>query len=88
MRGEDATLVEVDPLILDERDVITLDGKVTLDGTPVPPPTTHSSRTRPRPDPLEAEAASTSTTWSSTAEFGIIGDGTASWMSTLDVVAQ
>ena len=87
--GEDATLVEVNPLALtpDGR-VLALDGKVTLDdnaayrhdwaGSPMP-------RTA---DPIEARARARHLNYVKLdGEVGIIGNGAGLVMSTLDVVA-
>ena len=89
-KGEDATLVEVNPLVLtEEGDIVALDGKVTLDeNADFRHPSTRSSKTRPRPTRSRPRPRrTTSTTSSSTAQVGVIGNGAGLVMSTLDVVA-
>ena len=88
--GEDATLVEVNPLVRDPRDtVVALDGKVTLDD--------NASFRHPRhaelvdkgaEDPLEAAAKEKDLNYVKLdGQVGIIGNGAGLVMSTLDVVA-
>jgi succinyl-CoA synthetase beta subunit len=87
---EDATLVEVNPLILtgDGR-VIALDGKVTLDDNAAFRQD-HARFADPgAADPLEAKAKAKHLNYVKLdGEVGIIGNGAGLVMSTLDVVAQ
>ena len=88
--GEDATLVEVNPLVkTPDGQVVALDGKVTLDD--------NASFRRPHhvrfediaaADPLEARAKEKDLNYVKLdGEVGIIGNGAGLVMSTLDVVA-
>ncbi len=87
---EDATLVEVNPLILttDGR-VVALDGKVTLDDNAAFRQE-HARFADPgSADPLEARARAKHLNYVKLdGEVGIIGNGAGLVMSTLDVVAQ
>jgi succinyl-CoA synthetase beta subunit len=85
---EDATLVEVNPLILSkDGDVIALDGKVSLDDNAE---FRHERENMERDelDPLEAKAKAADLNYVKLdGEVGIIGNGAGLVMSTLDVVA-
>ncbi|GAA4050603.1 ADP-forming succinate--CoA ligase subunit beta [Agromyces indicus] len=87
---EDATLVEVNPLIL-EKDgkVIALDGKVTLDENAEFRHAGHALlEDKAATDPLEAKAKELDLNYVKLdGEVGIIGNGAGLVMSTLDVVA-
>ena len=87
---EDATLVEVNPLILttDGR-VVALDGKVTLDDN-ASYRQDHARFADPgETDPLEARARAKHLNYVKLdGQVGIIGNGAGLVMSTLDVVAQ
>ena len=88
--GEDATLVEVNPLVLTPQGtVLALDGKVSLDD---------NARMRHRDheqfvdtvdaDPLETRAKAAGLSYVRlTGEVGVLGNGAGLVMSTLDVVA-
>lgn len=88
--GEDATLVEVNPLVLTQQGtVLALDGKVSLDD---------NARMRHRDheqfvdtvdaDPLETRAKAAGLNYVRlTGEVGVLGNGAGLVMSTLDVVA-
>jgi succinyl-CoA synthetase beta subunit len=86
---EDASLVEVNPMILtkDGR-VIALDGKVTLDDN-ASPRQDHGQFADPESaDPLEAAAKARNLNYVKLdGQVGIIGNGAGLVMSTLDVVA-
>ncbi|MFL1426811.1 MULTISPECIES: ADP-forming succinate--CoA ligase subunit beta [unclassified Nocardiopsis] len=88
--GEDATLVEVNPLVLtkDGR-VIALDGKVTLDDNALFRHPERQSFADPHgTDEREARAAAKGLNYVKLdGEVGIIGNGAGLVMSTLDVVA-
>lgn len=87
---EDATLVEVNPLILDEDgNVIALDGKVTLDENAEFRHAGHALlEDKAATDPLEAKAKELDLNYVKLdGEVGIIGNGAGLVMSTLDVVA-
>ncbi|MFE6309447.1 ATP-grasp domain-containing protein, partial [Nocardiopsis sp. NPDC057823] len=88
--GEDATLVEVNPLVLtgDGR-VIALDGKVTLDDNALFRHPERSGFADPHgTDEREARAAERGLNYVKLdGEVGIIGNGAGLVMSTLDVVA-
>ncbi|MFC9560340.1 ADP-forming succinate--CoA ligase subunit beta [Agromyces sp. NPDC056965] len=89
-KGEDATLVEVNPLILDEDgNVIALDGKVTLDENAEFRHANHALlEDKDAADPLEAAAKELDLNYVKLdGEVGIIGNGAGLVMSTLDVVA-
>ena len=86
---EDATLVEVNPLVLTtDGKILALDGKVSLDENAE---FRHSDRTdleRDDLDPLEAKAKSMDLNYVKLdGQVGIIGNGAGLVMSTLDVVA-
>jgi succinyl-CoA synthetase beta subunit len=85
---EDATLVEVNPLILSAAgEVIALDGKVSLDDNAE---FRHEREAMERDelDPLEAKAKAMDLNYVKLdGEVGIIGNGAGLVMSTLDVVA-
>jgi succinyl-CoA synthetase beta subunit len=88
--GEDATLVEVNPLILTEDGrVIALDGKVTLDGNADFRHPGHAELDEPgETDPLELRAREKGLNYVKLdGQVGIIGNGAGLVMSTLDVVA-
>jgi succinyl-CoA synthetase beta subunit len=87
---EDATLVEVNPLIL-TRDgwVVALDGKVTLDDNAAYRQDHERFADPGSADPLEARAKAKHLNYVKLdGEVGIIGNGAGLVMSTLDVVAQ
>ena len=89
-KSEDATLVEVNPLILDEDgNIIALDGKVTLDENAEFRHAGHALlEDKDAADPLEAEAKALDLNYVKLdGEVGIIGNGAGLVMSTLDVVA-
>ena len=89
-KGEDATLVEVNPLILSEDgEVIALDGKVTLDDNAEFRHAAHALlEDKAAADPLEAKAKENDLNYVKLdGEVGIIGNGAGLVMSTLDVVA-
>ncbi|MGO2660043.1 MAG: ADP-forming succinate--CoA ligase subunit beta [Mycetocola reblochoni] len=89
-RGEDATLVEVNPLVLtEEGDIIALDGKVSLDENAGFRHPEHAElEDRDAADPLEAKAAENDLNYVKLdGQVGIIGNGAGLVMSTLDVVA-
>jgi len=86
---EDATLVEVNPLVLTtDGKILALDGKVSLDENAE---FRHDDRTdleRDDLDPLEAKAKSMDLNYVKLdGQVGIIGNGAGLVMSTLDVVA-
>jgi succinyl-CoA synthetase beta subunit len=88
--GEDATLVEVNPLVLtEEGDIIALDGKVTLDdNAEFRHPEHDELEDKAEADPLEAKAKAADLNYVKLdGEVGIIGNGAGLVMSTLDVVA-
>ncbi|MFC5063900.1 ADP-forming succinate--CoA ligase subunit beta [Actinomycetospora atypica] len=89
--GEDATLVEVNPLVRDPQDrVIALDGKVTLDENADFRHEAHASLVDERTEnPLEAKAKAKGLNYVKLddGQVGIIGNGAGLVMSTLDVVA-
>jgi succinyl-CoA synthetase beta subunit len=88
--GEDATLVEVNPLVRDpENKVIALDGKVTLDDNARFRHTGHAGLVDVQAeDPLEARAKEKDLNYVKLdGQVGIIGNGAGLVMSTLDVVA-
>jgi len=89
-RDEDATLVEVNPLVLTESgEVIALDGKVTLDENAAFRHTDHEAlEDKDAADPLEAKAKALDLNYVKLdGSVGIIGNGAGLVMSTLDVVA-
>jgi len=88
--GEDATLVEVNPLVLtEEGDIIALDGKVTIDeNADFRHPKHALLEDAAAADPLEAKAKLAGLNYVKLdGEVGIIGNGAGLVMSTLDVVA-
>jgi succinyl-CoA synthetase beta subunit len=88
--AEDATLVEVNPLVLTEDgDIIALDGKVTLDANADFRQPDHAAlEDKDAADPLEAQAKAHDLNYVKLdGEVGIIGNGAGLVMSTLDVVA-
>ena len=89
-QGEDATLVEVNPLVLTQAgDIVALDGKVTLDENAGFRHPDHAElEDAAAADPLEARAKEKSLNYVSLdGSVGIIGNGAGLVMSTLDVVA-
>ena len=90
-KGEDATLVEVNPLVrTEEGDIIALDGKVTLDdnASEIRHPEHEALEDKDAADPLEAKAKASGLNYVKLdGEVGIIGNGAGLVMSTLDVVA-
>ncbi|GDY29255.1 ADP-forming succinate--CoA ligase subunit beta [Gandjariella thermophila] len=88
--GEDATLVEVNPLVRDpENKIVALDGKVTLDDNARFRHPGHADLVDERAeDPLEARAKAKDLNYVKLdGQVGIIGNGAGLVMSTLDVVA-
>lgn len=88
--AEDATLVEVNPLVRDPDDaIVALDGKVTLDENAAFRQPKHADLVdRQAEDPLEAKAKAKDLNYVKLdGEVGIIGNGAGLVMSTLDVVA-
>jgi succinyl-CoA synthetase beta subunit len=85
---EDATLVEVNPLVLTtDGDIIALDGKVSLDDN-AEFRHERENMERDQLDPLEAKAKAMDLNYVKLdGEVGIIGNGAGLVMSTLDVVA-
>ncbi len=89
-KGEDATLVEVNPLVLTEDGtVLALDGKVTLDeNAGFRHPNHEALEDKAATDPLEAKAKAHDLNYVKLdGEVGIIGNGAGLVMSTLDVVS-
>jgi len=89
-RGEDATLVEVNPLVLTEDgQIVALDGKVTLDDNASFRHAEHAElEDSASTDPLEAKAKENDLNYVKLdGSVGIIGNGAGLVMSTLDVVA-
>jgi succinyl-CoA synthetase beta subunit len=87
---EDATLVEVNPLVLTEAgDIIALDGKITLDeNADFRQPGHAALEDKDAADPLEAKAKESDLNYVKLdGQVGIIGNGAGLVMSTLDVVA-
>ena len=88
--GEDATLVEVNPLVLTEAgDIVALDGKVSLDeNAAFRHPNHEALEDAEAADPLEAKAKANDLNYVKLdGEVGVIGNGAGLVMSTLDVVA-
>ena len=89
--GEDATLIEVNPLIVTaDREVVALDAKVTIDGNAL---FRHEDLAEiadsAGEDPQEAMAKEKGLTYVKLdGDVGILGNGAGLCMSTLDVVAQ
>ena len=89
-KKEDATLVEVNPLVLTEDgEIIALDGKVSLDENADFRHAGHALlEDKDAADPLEAKAKEHDLNYVKLdGEVGIIGNGAGLVMSTLDVVA-
>src|SRR4051812_31465582 len=89
-RDEDATLVEVNPLVLTESgEVIALDGKVSLDDNAAFRHPEHAELADAGEiDPLEARAKEHDLNYVKLdGEVGVIGNGAGLVMSTLDVVS-
>jgi succinyl-CoA synthetase beta subunit len=89
-KGEDATLVEVNPLVLTgSGDIIALDGKVSLDDNAAFRHPEHEALVdASTTDPLEAKAKQHDLNYVKLdGEVGVIGNGAGLVMSTLDVVA-
>jgi succinyl-CoA synthetase beta subunit len=89
-RTEDATLVEVNPLVkTGEGSIIALDGKVSLDENAAFRQPGHEALTdKSAEDPLEAAAKAKDLNYVKLdGSVGIIGNGAGLVMSTLDVVA-
>ena len=89
--GEEATLVEVNPLIVTpERTLVALDAKVTLDGNSLyRHPDNAQLRDLSNEDPQERMAKERDLTYVKLdGNIGILGNGAGLVMSTLDVVAQ
>ena len=87
---EDATLVEVNPLVRDPQDrVVALDGKVTVDDNADFRHPDHAQFVdRAAEDPLEARAKERDLNYVKLdGQVGVIGNGAGLVMSTLDVVA-
>ena len=88
--AEDATLVEVNPLVRDPDDaILALDGKVTLDENAAFRHPEHAALVDTEAeDPLEAAAKARNLNYVKLdGQVGIIGNGAGLVMSTLDVVA-
>jgi succinyl-CoA synthetase beta subunit len=88
--AEDATLVEVNPLVRDPQGkIVALDGKVTLDeNASFRHPAHEELVDKQAEDPLEAKAKAKNLNYVKLdGEVGIIGNGAGLVMSTLDVVA-
>lgn len=89
-RDEDATLVEVNPLVLtSDGDIVALDGKVSLDDNASFRHPDHGDLADSEAtDPLEAQAQENDLNYVKLdGEVGVIGNGAGLVMSTLDVVA-
>lgn len=89
-KGEDATLVEVNPLVLTEDGaVVALDGKVSLDDNAEFRHPRHAElEDVASADPLEAKAKANDLNYVKLdGAVGVIGNGAGLVMSTLDVVA-
>jgi succinyl-CoA synthetase beta subunit len=90
-RGTDATLIEVNPLIVTgDRDVVALDAKVTVDNSAIfRQPELAELRDVSAEDPQERMAKEKGLTYVKLdGDIGILGNGAGLCMSTLDVVAQ
>jgi len=88
--AEDATLVEVNPLVRDPQDkIVALDGKVTLDENAAFRHPAHADLVdKDAEDPLEAKTKEKHLNYVKLdGSVGIIGNGAGLVMSTLDVVA-
>ncbi|MCF4122659.1 ADP-forming succinate--CoA ligase subunit beta [Antribacter sp. KLBMP9083] len=89
-KQEDATLVEVNPLVkTEDGSIVALDGKVTLDeNASFRHPDHEALEDKAAADPLEAKAKENDLNYVKLdGEVGIIGNGAGLVMSTLDVVA-
>ena len=89
-RDEDATLVEVNPLVkTEDGEIVALDGKVTLDANADFRQPHHADlEDKASTDPLEAQAKELGLNYVKLdGNVGIIGNGAGLVMSTLDVVA-
>jgi succinyl-CoA synthetase beta subunit len=89
-KEEDATLVEVNPLVKTAAgDIVALDGKVSLDeNAAFRHPDHEALEDKAAADPLEAKAKENDLNYVKLdGEVGIIGNGAGLVMSTLDVVA-
>ena len=89
-KGEDATLVEVNPLVLTgSGEIVALDGKVSLDeNAGFRHPGHEALEDKEAADPLEAKAKQHDLNYVKLdGEVGVIGNGAGLVMSTLDVVA-
>ena len=89
-RDEDATLVEVNPLVkTEDGDIVALDGKVSLDANAdFRQPGHEELEDKAAADPLEAKAKALDLNYVKLdGNVGIIGNGAGLVMSTLDVVA-
>ena len=89
-RDEDATLVEVNPLVkTEDGDIVALDGKVSLDeNADFRQPAHEALEDKAAADPLEAKAKAMNLNYVKLdGNVGIIGNGAGLVMSTLDVVA-
>jgi succinyl-CoA synthetase beta subunit len=89
-REEDATLIEVNPLIVTaDRDVVALDAKVTIDGNSLFRHEDLASIADTVDDPQEQMAKEKGLTYVKLdGNVGILANGAGLCMSTLDVVAQ
>jgi succinyl-CoA synthetase beta subunit len=89
--AEDATLVEVNPLVLTGAgDIVALDGKISLDdnASEVRHHEHEELEDKDAADPLEAKAKASGLNYVKLdGEVGVIGNGAGLVMSTLDVVA-
>jgi len=91
VRTEDATLIEINPLIVTkDRDVVALDSKATIDNNALyRHPEIAELRDKSAEDPLEAMAKEKGLTYVKLdGNVGILANGAGLCMSTLDVVAQ
>jgi len=88
-KKEDATLVEVNPLVLDESgNILALDGKVTYDDNAEFRHTEREHVSIAKVDALEAKAKALDLNYVKLdGSVGVIGNGAGLVMSTLDVVA-
>ena len=88
--GEDATLIEVNPLIVTaDREVVALDAKVTIDGNAIFRHEDLAEIADTAEDPQEAMAKEKGLTYVKLdGNVGILANGAGLCMSTLDVVAQ
>ncbi len=89
-REEDATLIEVNPLIVTtDREVVALDAKVTIDGNALFRHQDLAEVADTADDPLEQMAKEKGLTYVKLdGNVGILANGAGLCMSTLDVVAQ